>query len=67
MKKKFDYTGCTKHVVQEGESLFDIAQHYCVALQQLRYFNNVSKADFKVYAGKTIYIPKAPINVPVGE
>ena len=66
-KEKFDYTGCQKYVVQPGETLYDIAQKYVVALQQLRYFNNISKATLHVREGQTIYIPKKPVYVPAGK
>lgn len=62
----FDYSNCIKHEVKLGETLFDIAQKYVVALQQLRYFNHLSKENPKVRAGQIIYIPFKPINVPYG-
>lgn len=64
---KFDYTGCQQHVVQEGEKLFDVAQKYNVALQQLRYFNHINKATLRIRKGQTLYIPKEPVYVPAGE
>lgn len=64
---KFDYTGCQQHVVQEGEKLFDVAQKYNVALQQLRYFNHINKATLRIRKGQTLYIPKEPVYVPTGE
>lgn len=65
-KGMFDYSNCIKHEVKPGETLFDIAQQYVVALQQLRYFNHLNKEDPKVRAGQIIYIPFKPINVPYG-
>ena len=38
----FDYSDCKTHVVQDGETLFDIAEANHVALQQLRYFNHIN-------------------------
>lgn len=64
---KFDYTSCQQHVVQEGEKLFDVAQKYNVALQQLRYFNHINKATLRIRKGQTLYIPKEPVYVPAGE
>ncbi|AKG66641.1 LysM peptidoglycan-binding domain-containing protein [Lactobacillus helveticus] len=63
----FDYTGCQTYVVKEGETLFDVAQQYNVALQQLRYFNHVSKATMYIKTGQTLYIPKEPVHVPAGK
>lgn len=64
---KFDYTGCQVHVVQDGESLFDVAQKYGVALQQLRYFNHVNKTTLRIRKDQKLYIPKEPVYVPAGE
>ncbi|WP_297953000.1 LysM domain-containing protein [uncultured Lactobacillus sp.] len=66
-KGMFDYTGCEQYTVQDGESLFDVAQKYKVALQQLRYFNHVPKDTMRVKPKQTLYIPKEPVLVPVGE
>ena len=63
----FDYSDCKTHVVQDGESLFDIAEEYHVALQQLRYFNHINKATLRIRKGQTLYIPKEPVYVPAGE
>lgn len=63
----FDYTGCQTHVVKEGETLFDVAQQYNVAMQQLRYFNHVNKATMRIKTGQTLYIPKEPVHVPTGK
>ena len=63
----FDYTGCEQYTVQDDESLFDVAQKYKVALQQLRYFNHVPKDTMRVKPKQTLYIPKEPVLVPVGE
>lgn len=64
---QFDYTGCQVHMVQDGETLFDVAQKYSVALQQLRYFNHISKATLRIRPNQKIYIPKGPVYVPAGE
>lgn len=64
---KFDYTGCQVHVIQDGESLFDVAQKYGVALQQLRYFNHVNKTNLRIRKDQKLYIPKEPVYVPAGE
>lgn len=64
---QFDYTGCQIHVVQDGESLFDVAQKYGVALQQLRYFNHVNKATLKIRKDQKLYIPKEPVWIEPGE
>lgn len=66
-KEMFDYTGCQTHVVKEGEALFDVAQQYHVAMQQLRYFNHVNKATMRIKTGQTLYIPKEPVYVPTGK
>lgn len=63
----FDYTGCEQYTVQDGESLFDVAQKYKIALQQLRYFNHVPKDTMRVKPKQTLYIPKELVLVPVGE
>lgn len=63
----FDYTVCEQYTVQDGESLFDVAQKYKIALQQLRYFNHVPKDTMRVKPKQTLYIPKEPVLVPVGE
>lgn len=63
----FDYTGCQAHVVKEGETLFDVAQQYNVAMQQLRYFNHVNKVTMRIKTGQTLYIPKEPVHVPTGK
>ena len=63
----FDYSKAQPYTVKDGESLFDIAQKNSVALQQLRYFNHLDKATWRVKTGQTIYIPSQPVHVPVGE
>lgn len=63
----FDYSDCKTHQVQDGESLFDIAEEYHVALQQLRYFNHINKATLAIRPNQTIYIPNKPVPVPAGE
>lgn len=62
----FDYSGCQTYVVKPGDTLYDVAQKFVVALQQLRYFNHVDKYTWKIDAGQTLYIPKEPVFVPVG-
>lgn len=66
--KKIDpkFEGCEAYVVQKGDALVDIANKYKVGLNQLRYFNGVPKATFKISEGQTIYIPKGEVKVPVG-
>lgn len=66
-REMFDYTGCEQYTVQDGESLFDVAQKYKVALQQLRYFNHVPKDTMRVKPKQTLYIPKKPVFVPTGK
>lgn len=66
-KGMFDYTGCEQYTVQDGDTLFDVAQKYKIALQQLRYFNHVNKATFKIRPGQVLYIPTKPVYVPVGK
>lgn len=63
----FDYSDCKTHQVQDGESLFDIAEANHVALQQLRYFNHINKATLALRPNQTIYIPNKPVSVPAGE
>lgn len=63
----FDYSDCKTHQVQDGESLFDIAEANHVALQQLRYFNHINKATLRIRPNQTIYIPNQPVPVPAGE
>lgn len=63
----FDYSDCKTHVVQDGETLFDIAEANHVALQQLRYFNHINKATLRIRPNQTIYIPNKPVPVPAGE
>lgn len=63
----FDYSTCQTYVVQKGETLLEVAQKKGVALQQLRYFNHLNKATWKIREGQTLYIPKQPIHVPAGE
>lgn len=66
-KGMFDYTGCEQYTVQDGETLFDVAQKYKIALQQLRYFNHVPKDTMRVKPKQTLYIPKKPVFVPTGK
>lgn len=66
-KGMFDYSNCKQYVVQQGDTLLDVAQKFVVALQQLRYFNHLDKEDPVIRPGKTLYIPDKPINVPYGE
>lgn len=61
---KFD--GCQTYTVVKGDALVDIADKFGVGLNQLRYFNGVPKATFKISEGQTIYIPKGEVKVPVG-
>lgn len=63
----FDYNGCQTHIVKENETLFDVAQQYNVALQQLRYFNHINRATMDIKVGQTLYIPKEPVHVPTGK
>lgn len=65
--KKFDYSKCKLHVVQDGEELFDIAERYHIAIQQLRYFNGLDRHTLAVRKGQKIYIPNKPIMVPAGK
>lgn len=67
LKGMFDYSNCKQYVVQQGDTLLDVAQKFVVALQQLRYFNHLDKEDPVIRPGKTLYIPDKPINVPYGE
>lgn len=60
------FEGCQSYTVQKGDALVDIADKYNVGLNQLRYFNGVPKATFKIYEGQTIYIPNGEVKVPVG-
>lgn len=66
--KKVDpkFEGCQTYTVQKGDALVDIADKFGVGLNQLRYFNNVPKATFKISEGQTIYIPNGEVKVPVG-
>lgn len=66
-KGMFDYSNCKTYVVKQGDTLLDVAQNFVVALQQLRYFNHLDKANPAIKPGKTLYIPDKPINVPYGE
>ncbi|MCO6514937.1 MAG: LysM peptidoglycan-binding domain-containing protein [Snodgrassella sp.] len=63
----FDYSNCANYSVQKGETLLEVAQKNGVALQQLRFFNHLDKATWRIREGQTLYIPKQPIHVPVGE
>ena len=65
-KGMFDWSDAKPYVIGKDESLFDVAQKFSVALQQLRYFNHINKVTMKVKEGQTIYIPNHPINVPYG-
>lgn len=64
---QFDYSGCQVHEVQPGETLFDVAQKYVVAVQQLRYFNHIDKQNMTIKPGQKLAIPAEPINVPYGK
>lgn len=64
---QFNYEGCKQVVVQDGESLLDIANKNNVALQQLRYFNHVDKSTLKVTPKQKLAIPQKPIQVPTGK
>lgn len=63
----FDYSKCPNYTVKKDETLFDVAQKNNVALQQLRYFNHLNKATWKIKEGQTLYIPREPIHVLAGE
>ena len=63
----FDYSKCQTYTVKKDDSLFDVAQKYGVALQQLRYFNHLNKATWRIREGQTLYIPTEPIHVPTGK
>lgn len=60
------FEGCQTYTVAKGDALVDIADKFGVGLNQLRYFNGVPKATFKISEGQTIYIPKGEVKVPVG-
>lgn len=66
-KGMFDWSDAKQHEVADGETLYDIAQKYCVALQQLRYFNHINKTTMHIRTGQTIYIPNKPVYVPYGK
>ena len=63
----FDYSKCQTYTVKKGDTLFDVAQKFEVALQQLRYFNHLDKATWRIKEGQTLYIPVKPIHVPTGK
>ena len=63
----FDYSKCQTYTVKKGDTLFDVAQKFEVALQQLRYFNHLDKATWRIKEGQTLYIPTKPIHVPTGK
>ena len=63
----FDYSKCQTYTVKKGDTLFDVAQKVEVALQQLRYFNHLDKATWRIKEGQTLYIPTKPIYVPTGK
>lgn len=65
--KMFDYSNCKTYLVKENDNLFEIAMKYNVALQQLRYFNNIDKGTMRIRKGQTLYIPNNPVYVPAGE
>lgn len=65
-KGMFDWSDAKPYVIGKDESLFDVAQKFSVALQQLRYFNHINKVTMKVKEGQTIYIPNRPVEVPYG-
>ena len=62
----FDWSDAKQYVVKDGETLFDVAEKYHVAIQQLRYFNHINKQTFKIKTGQTIYVPNKPVEVPYG-
>ena len=63
----FDYSKCQTYTVKKDDTLFDVAQKFEVALQQLRYFNHLDKATWRIKEGQTLYIPTKPIHVPTGK
>lgn len=63
----FDYSKCQTYTVKKGDTLFDVAQKFEVALQQLRYFNHLNKATWRIKEGQTLYIPVKPVHVPTGK
>lgn len=63
----FDYSKCQTYTVKKGDTLFDVAQKFEVALQQLRYFNHLDKATWRIKEGQTLYVPTKPIHVPTGK
>lgn len=63
----FDYSKCQTYSVKKGDTLFDVAQKFEVALQQLRYFNHLDKATWRIKEGQTLYIPVKPVHVPTGK
>lgn len=64
---QFDYTGCEKYTVKDGDSLFDVAEKYHIAMQQLRYFNHIDKLTMRIRPGQVLYIPTKPVYVPTGK
>lgn len=62
-----DFSNCKFCTVEDGDTLFDIAQRYKVAIQQLRYFNHINKATWHISKGQKIYIPNVPVYVPRGK
>jgi N-acetylmuramoyl-L-alanine amidase len=47
----------TRHVIQRGETLSEIAEHYQVSMEKIRLANNLSSDE--VQAGKVLRIPTA--------
>lgn len=66
-KGMFDYSNCKTYKVQDGDTLFSIAQKFVVAMQQLRYFNHLNRKAPKIRVGQVLVIPNKPISVPYGE
>ena len=52
----------TVHVVEQGETLFSIAQHYGVTVDAITHANAVSDPR-KIYVGQRLIIPRGPASI----
>lgn len=66
---QFDYKKADKtaYTVKKDDTLLSIANTYKVGIQQLRFYNNISKLTFNVRVGQQLHIPNGQVLIPVLE
>lgn len=68
-KALFDYKSNDKttYTVKDGDTLLTVTNLYHVGMQQLRFYNNISKLTFAVRVGQVLHIPNGQVIIPASD